>query len=1062
MNITSSPTAIAPVESDNSIVASEYKPDWKEFLRFLQILGKDINTTRMRALDPIKGGGGIKYDASEENFLKYSRMGKNQYIMPNNGGDTDAEITECIATFIEFDNLSIEEQLKAYITFNLLEPTVMVFTADKSVHIYWVYSTPITDIKAWRELQSDLIALTGADKSIKNPSRVMAAVGGVKIQKQTGITKGVAAIVHESGKRYSFEEIRASVPKAPIKGKPAKVKDKPVKLVPPVVTEPSQSGLMTYDDAIARIEQLTGDPSAYNRYAHNFTQDSSDPSKWRGDCAWHDSQSGTAFYFNQSPDGKFRWHCPECDVGGTLIEYHAKMDSGVSAEPPTGRAFLDFIESKFDGIRIDRSSVRSQSPQSSKSTSGGIQNNVVAFPGKTPDDDDIQQLKAELEALLAKTTKKSEISRFKATRSLSPSLARLVDDWVEEFIQSTQLEEEKQDLLKVIGSTSSISLVDYLPESLAVPLAEWAADIQVPQSCIMTVILPLIGHHIGHSSIRLKSKWHEPPILFTCIAGKSGSGKSPIFNAIAMQPLYRLQEEYDLEFLQMKEEYDAWKRLPREEKESIPEPPEPFRKPAFVQNFTPEALHTLADKFPQDGAFIVSDELSEVFSNQGKYSGGRGSDKEELLKYYGGYAPNVARKTSFTGAVKFHLNIAGATQLSTLQELVARRDASSGEWARFDFCILPTKKKYHSLYDSESPDLTPILVDLCKHLQRQPKQEYRLTTEAFQLHKRYCNILEDMAFTEVNESYRLAIMKAQGKVGRIALILHCAAAACDRVQPDAEIDDTTMARAIELIDFYLNQADRIYRLQSTVTLTPDLEAILDLARRKGSITPRDVCQAFGGKRRKTSEQARALMVSLSEMGIGRVEASGKSIKYIPPKEEGESVGNVGNVGNLLADLPTQKKPYIEPISEDKNSNVGNVGNFSLSSENKEVPPDIEDKSPSFGGTPQSENISTPIPPTLPTNEIQDAEKQSESSFECVGSPANILPTLPTLPTQEVEDPNQPLTLEDIEASRQYIYVDGRRCVCTANDWASNPPKIDLKFEDGSTKTILDPAKLKLA
>jgi Bifunctional DNA primase/polymerase, N-terminal len=39
--------------------------------------------------------------------------------------------------------------------------------------------------------------------------------------------------------------------------------------------------------------------------------------KLKGNCPWHDSQSGTAFYIDRKND-RFLWRCPACEIGGRV------------------------------------------------------------------------------------------------------------------------------------------------------------------------------------------------------------------------------------------------------------------------------------------------------------------------------------------------------------------------------------------------------------------------------------------------------------------------------------------------------------------------------------------------------------------------------------------------------------------------------------------------------------------------------------------------------------------------------------------------------------------------
>lgn len=111
-----------------------------------------------------------------ENLQKWQKEGKGIYLVVNGGGHTDSEVLEGRAIFCEHDNLSKEIQLKIWREMNLPEPTFQIDTGGKSIHSYWVFEQPI-EIAVWKRLQSDLLEFTDADRTIKNPSRVMRLAG---------------------------------------------------------------------------------------------------------------------------------------------------------------------------------------------------------------------------------------------------------------------------------------------------------------------------------------------------------------------------------------------------------------------------------------------------------------------------------------------------------------------------------------------------------------------------------------------------------------------------------------------------------------------------------------------------------------------------------------------------------------------------------------------------------------------------------------------------------------------------------------------------------------------
>ena len=127
------------------------------------------------------------------------------YFVVNGGGQTDADVTHGRTIFYEHDDLPKETQIGLCKTLGLPEPTIQVDTGGKSIHSYWVLSEGVT-IAEWKTLQKDLLDFSDADRSIKNPSRVM-RLAGFNHQK----TGDESVIVSNGGARYKFEELRSIV-----------------------------------------------------------------------------------------------------------------------------------------------------------------------------------------------------------------------------------------------------------------------------------------------------------------------------------------------------------------------------------------------------------------------------------------------------------------------------------------------------------------------------------------------------------------------------------------------------------------------------------------------------------------------------------------------------------------------------------------------------------------------------------------------------------------------------------------------------------------------------------
>jgi predicted P-loop ATPase len=189
--------------------------DRNEWRSFLDILGKDIKTVRLRSFfpkgHPLKATDhGKKSHADGEWIHRMQSEGRGVYIVVNDGGDTDSEITACRAFFCEWDDRPKEEQINAYKELGLPEPTLQIDTGGKSIHNYWVLKKVI-DPKTWKPIQERLLDHADADRALKNPSRVMRLAGTFHM-KDNGKQGGMTKIIHNSNKKYSYKEIESCLP----------------------------------------------------------------------------------------------------------------------------------------------------------------------------------------------------------------------------------------------------------------------------------------------------------------------------------------------------------------------------------------------------------------------------------------------------------------------------------------------------------------------------------------------------------------------------------------------------------------------------------------------------------------------------------------------------------------------------------------------------------------------------------------------------------------------------------------------------------------------------------
>ncbi|MEM9213952.1 MAG: replicative DNA helicase [Cyanobacteria bacterium P01_F01_bin.150] len=189
----------------------------KDIISHLHALGYQKNdNVCLRAFYPSKSEHSdqgrkcnFKYPSlPTQDLAQWSREGRGIYVVVNPGGHKDADIKECRAFFYEHDQLSKEVSTALWSSLGLPEPTLQVDTGGKSVHSYWVLAESCS-VGEWRSLQADLLEYADADRSLKNPSRVMRLAGCFHAG-----TGNPSTIVSASGFRYSYESLRRLVPNA--------------------------------------------------------------------------------------------------------------------------------------------------------------------------------------------------------------------------------------------------------------------------------------------------------------------------------------------------------------------------------------------------------------------------------------------------------------------------------------------------------------------------------------------------------------------------------------------------------------------------------------------------------------------------------------------------------------------------------------------------------------------------------------------------------------------------------------------------------------------------------
>lgn len=225
----------------------------------LDLLGRDERETNIRLI-PHKGKRGSAVNGNFamdlERVPELQQRGYNIYLQPNPGGTLAAEITSGIALFFEHDDLPKNEQEDLWLWLGLPQPSFQMDTGGKSLHQYFVLTTPI-EVRQWVELMDRLIAHAGSDPSCKGANRMMRMAGGWYIDRHGDATTQ-SQILNATGERYDAQLLDELLPPLPT---PEPCQRAPRKLGPA-----GPKNLRQICDALNHIPRRQAGTGTYSEY----------------------------------------------------------------------------------------------------------------------------------------------------------------------------------------------------------------------------------------------------------------------------------------------------------------------------------------------------------------------------------------------------------------------------------------------------------------------------------------------------------------------------------------------------------------------------------------------------------------------------------------------------------------------------------------------------------------------------------------------------------------------------------------------------------------------------
>ena len=167
--------------------------------------------------------------------------------------------------------------------------------------------------------------------------------------------------------------------------------------------------------------------------------------------------------------------------------------------------------------------------------------------------------------------------------------------------------------------------LEVFPHDLRQFIERCADDLNYEPDFLAGSILAAASGAIGRSyTLHVRPGWIEAGVLWLCIVGRPGSGKSHPMKS-ALTPIFRRDIQLYVEYQEAKQAYDEYKSLPKADKENTPEVSEPILQKHTVSDITLEAL---ANVLRNSDVLLHADEFRGWLANFNRYT--PGSDTERF------------------------------------------------------------------------------------------------------------------------------------------------------------------------------------------------------------------------------------------------------------------------------------------------------------------------------------------------------------------------------------------------------------------------------------------------
>ena len=333
-------------------------------------------------------------------------------------------------------------------------------------------------------------------------------------------------------------------------------------------------------------------------------------------------------------------------------------------------------------------------------------------------------------------------------------------------------------------------------------------------------LLWMLSVIIGNSQkVKVKNGWTECVVIWIAVVGRAGVGKTPAINSI-ISPLVDVNSREIREYRKLKEKYEAYEKLNKDEKANAVEVRKPNRGQFIVNDVTIEALVELHDENP-NAVGVFKDELAGWIKDMNKYRAG--GDLEFWLSSFSNSPAYTTRKTVRDNYIHSPIiPVLGGIQPAVLNQVFTDEYRDNGFSDRLLLCYPDTQVERwneNELNDELLQWYSDYILSLYGHIRSEIRMNedgdivsnfIRFSKEAKVELARIMNKITDRQNSEdETEATKTILPKQKTYLPRFAILLHVLDCYDNGVDFNCEIERQTILNAERLVDYFICMAEKV-------------------------------------------------------------------------------------------------------------------------------------------------------------------------------------------------------------------------------------------------------------